>query len=263
MSQTDWAIIETEFDPAHLHHQETVFTLGNGYLGTRGTFEEEYPGAWPATLIHGVYDDVPIFYTELANCPNWLPLVVFVAGEPFRMDRGEVLQYQRRLDLHRGVLSRDVRWRSRAGHTVDLRFERFASLADPHVLAVRCEITPVDFEGWVEIQAGINGYPDNWGVMHWHILDQGDDIFRVWLHSRTRHSGLELGMAASLLLQGGRQTSQHATGCDGVPTLVAQCKARRGRTITATKLVSVYTSRDLPTPSPPAPQPSSHPAIQP
>ena len=76
-----WSITESEFDPARLHRQETVFTLGNGYLGTRGAFEEGYPGAWPATLIHGVYDDVPIVYVELANCPDWLPLYVFVGDE--------------------------------------------------------------------------------------------------------------------------------------------------------------------------------------
>ena len=86
MDNTGWTVVETEFDPARLHRQETVFTLGNGYLGTRGAFEEGYPGDWPATFIHGVYDDVSIVYTELANCPDWLPLVVFVKGERFRLD---------------------------------------------------------------------------------------------------------------------------------------------------------------------------------
>ncbi|MBD0302665.1 MAG: glycoside hydrolase family 65 protein, partial [Tolypothrix sp. T3-bin4] len=78
---SNWHIIETEFDPKALHHKETVFTLGNGYLGTRGSFEEGYPQDCAATLIHGVYDDTTIAYTELVNCPSWLPLVVKVAGE--------------------------------------------------------------------------------------------------------------------------------------------------------------------------------------
>ncbi|MEA3340592.1 MAG: hypothetical protein U9R15_11550, partial [Chloroflexota bacterium] len=47
MNNTKWIITESEFDPTHLHHQETVFTLGNGYLGTRGAFEEGCPGDWP------------------------------------------------------------------------------------------------------------------------------------------------------------------------------------------------------------------------
>ena len=64
---TDWILIETQFDPDELHSRETVFTIGNGYLGTRGSFEEGYIRALPATFIHGVYDDVPVVYTELAN----------------------------------------------------------------------------------------------------------------------------------------------------------------------------------------------------
>ncbi len=37
---TDWTLTEPEFDPAQLHVRETVFTIGNGYLGARGSFEE-------------------------------------------------------------------------------------------------------------------------------------------------------------------------------------------------------------------------------
>ena len=230
-----WIITEAEFVPAHLHRQETVFTLGNGYLCTRGSFEEGYPEAWPATLIHGVFDDVPIAHTELANCPDWLPLSVFVAGERFRLDRGQVLDYQRQLDLRRGVLSRDVRWRSPDGHTVDLHFERFASLADPHVLAMRCQVTTLDFEGYVEVQAGLNGYADNQGVMHWHVLEQGDDVDEVWLHTRTRHSGIELGVAALPSIQGSGEVSQHAMNCEGLPTLVAMFTAQQAAMVRPTR----------------------------
>jgi trehalose/maltose hydrolase-like predicted phosphorylase len=240
-----WIVAEAEFVPAHLHHQETVFTLGNGYLCTRGSFEEGYPGAWPATLIHGMFDDVPIVHTELANCPDWLALSVFVAGERFQLDRGKVLDYERQLDLRRGVLSRDVRWRSPKGHTVDLHFERFASLVDPHLLAVRCQMTALDFEGYIEVRAGLNGYADNQDVMHWQVLEQGDDIGSVWLHTRTRHSGIELGMAAYLSIQGSGEVSQQAMNCEGLPTLVTTFNVLPGQPVTATKLVSVYTSRDL------------------
>ena len=247
MDATSWTITETEFDPARLNHQETVFTLGNGYLGTRGAFEEGYPGAWPATFIHGVFDDVPIVYTELANCPDWLPLVVSVEGERFRLDQGEVLSYQRQLDLRRGVLSREVRWRSPTGRTVHLHFERLASLADPHVLVVRCQITPLDFEGHIEVQASLNGYSDNQGVMHWEWLDQGGADDTVWLRVRTRHSAIELGMAARLLISE-LDAPVKACGCQGYPTLMATFPAGPGRTVTVEKMATVFTSREADAP---------------
>jgi trehalose/maltose hydrolase-like predicted phosphorylase len=239
---TDWTVIESKFDPEQIHGRETVFTIGNGYLGTRGSFEEGYPLALPATLIHGLYDDVPVVYTELANCPDWLSLVVIVEGERFRLDRGEILHYERQLDLHHGILSRSVRWRSPKGNTVDLRFSRFASLADPHLLALRCQITPIDFEGTIEVQASINGYPENQGFDHWQRLDQGQSNEEIWLQMRTRSTRIELGMAAKMTVLG-TIASLQVMNTPGYPTLSTSFSAIAGQTITVEKIIAVFNSQ--------------------
>ena len=243
MAQTDWTVIDTQFDSSELHHKETVFTLGNGYLGTRGTFEEGYPGDCPATLIHGVYDDVPVMHTELANCPDWLPLAIAVGGDRFSLDQGQVLSYRRQLDLRWGLLSRDVLWRSPSGHTVCLNFERMVSMVDKHVLVVRCQVTPMDFEGTISVEASLNGYPDNQGVRHWEWLNQGGMDHRVWLHQRCCHSGIELGMATQLTCSE-KNALIKATGSQGNPTLTTTYQAQPGQTVTLEKVVTVFTSRE-------------------
>jgi beta-phosphoglucomutase len=240
----DWTVSETEFAPDQLQVRETVFTLGNGYLGTRGSFEEGYAGAMPATLIYGVYDDVPVFYTELANCPDWLPLTVLVDGDRFRLDQGEVLSYRRQLDLRYGILSREVRWRSPSGKTIELQFERFASLADAHVLGLRVQITPVDCDGLIEVQASLNGYPENQGFNHWEWVDQGKVDGGVWLHLRTRGSQIELGMAATTTLTGAEALLQISSP-PGYPTLTTAVLATSGQTLTIEKRVTVFTSREV------------------
>ncbi|MDH6084433.1 beta-phosphoglucomutase [Umezakia ovalisporum] len=240
---TDSILIETELDPDQLHSKETVFTIGNGYLGTRGTFEEGYIRALPATFIHGVYDDVPIVYTELANCPDWLPLALSFNGHHFRCDYGEILGYERQLDLRQGLLSRSVRWRSPGGKTIDIYFERFASLADQHILGLRCQITPVDFDGTIEIQASINGYPENQGFNHWEAIDQGKTEQGIWLHSRTRGSRIDIGMAARMVISGVK-TALEAHTAPGYPTLNATFLATPQQTVTVEKIVTVFTSRD-------------------
>src|SRR5712692_11269921 len=132
-----WQISENTFDPKKLHSRETVYTIGNGYFGTRGTFEEGYPRANPATLLFGVFDDIPIGKEELANAPDWVPIKLFVNDERFRLDKGKILDYQRTLDMQNGVLSRTVRWESPSGIRLSINSERFASLADEHVGAIR------------------------------------------------------------------------------------------------------------------------------
>ena len=241
---TDWTLIEPQFDVKQLHSRETVFTIGNGYLGTRGSFEEGYPHAMPATLIHGVYDDVPVVYTELANCPDWLSLAVIVNGERFRLDRGEIIHYERQLDLRYGILSRSVRWRSPTGQTLDLRFERFASLADEHVLSLCCHLTPVDFDGTIELQSSINGYPENQGFNHWERLDQGKTEQGIWLQIRTRSSRIELGMATGMSLVG-VDASLQVTNTPGYPTLTTAYLATAGQTVTVEKMVTVFTSQEV------------------
>lgn len=245
---SDWTVVETQFNHKQLHHQETVFTLGNGYLGTRGTFEEAYPNDQPATFIHGVYDDVAVVHTELINCPNWLPLTIWLDGERFRLDQGEVLDYERRLDLNQGLLKRRVCWQSPKGQIVNLQFERFASLADRHVLAIRCLVTPVNFSGLVEVQAGINGYADNQGIMHWNWLDQGIHNNSAWLLIRSRHTNIELGMATHLSVSCDN-TLLRSVGCQGYPTVTTCFQAQPGKTVTIEKIVTVFTSRDCKNPA--------------
>ncbi|MBW4630380.1 MAG: beta-phosphoglucomutase [Iphinoe sp. HA4291-MV1] len=248
LDSTGWNVIETEFNPSHLHHKETVFTLGNGYLGTRGTFEEGYPNDFPATLIHGVYDDVAIATTELVNCPSWLSLVVKVGEERFRLDAGELLYYERRLDMRLGLLNREVRWRSPSGHTLDFHFERFASLADQHVLAIRCQITSQDFEGDISVEIEFNPEQDTHGVKHWQTLNQGSAGNLIWLHSQTLHSGIQLGMAAKLVVEDEDAAQLREQNTSSSPSFTKTFQCSPGQTVTFEKIVTLFTSRETQTP---------------
>ncbi len=240
-----WTISEDSFDPNHQHHQETIFTTGNGYLSTRGAFEEGYPEEHRATFIHGVFDAVPISVTELANAPDWLPLTVHLNGERFSLTSGAVESFQRTLDLRTGVLTRTVRWRSPSGHTAAIHFERFASLADPHTLFVRCRVRP-EFAGTVEFRAALNGNTDNEGLVHWHWLGQGKRAGAVVLHNRTRHSKIEAASAMKLAVAGGSELARELWDVENTPTLTVTMRAVPGQELIADKYAAIFTSRDAP-----------------
>ncbi|MCC7207614.1 MAG: hypothetical protein IT323_09915, partial [Anaerolineae bacterium] len=70
-----WELTEFPFHPEKLLHNETLYTIGNGYLSTRGAFEEGHAGATPATLVHGIFNHAPDrLVPELVNAPDWLPI---------------------------------------------------------------------------------------------------------------------------------------------------------------------------------------------
>ncbi|GAP07565.1 trehalose and maltose hydrolase [Anaerolinea thermolimosa] len=239
-----WCITQNSWEPAHQRHSETIFTIGNGYLSTRGVFEEGYPRESRATFLHGVFDDVPIVFTELANIPDWLELTILLDGEHYCLNMGEVLFFERSLDLRNGLLTRRVRWRSPQGNITLLEFERFASLADSHSTLLRVKITPENYSGTVEIHAGINGEADNEGYKHWEWLGQAAHNGSLWLHTRTRASQIELAAAARLSLKSQSDIQMESWNVHNHPTLVRRTALRAGESIEIEKVVVYYTSRD-------------------
>jgi len=238
-----WTVTQDFFNPKSQHHHETIFTVGNGYLATRGALEEGYPGDRRATFIHGIFDDAPVVITELANAPDWLPLAVVLDGERFSLDSGTVEAFRRTLDLRTGVLTREVRWRSPAGRAATLTFERFASLADEHLLYLRCTVTP-EFAGEVEFRAGLDGRMDNEGLAHWRGVAQGRRDGVAYLRSRTRRSNYEVGYAFRLRAAGGPASEAAFWDVPDAPTLALSAPAEPGRPVVVEKCVAVFTSRD-------------------
>ncbi len=245
----NWIISEDEFEINALGSRETMFTIGNGYLGTRGTFEEGFPGETAATLLHGVFDDAPIGFTELANTPNWLDLRFYLGGQHFRLDEGKIISYQRNLDLRTATLSRSVTWLSPAGNTLRFDFERFASLSDEHLLALHCRITSIDYQGPFEIRAGMTGRVDTNGWLHWNCRQQGiTEEGIAFLCLQTKKSGIALCEAFNLKISGAEQVEEVYWDGMCVPEKVIKTSLQTGQSICVEKIVSLFTSRDVPDP---------------
>ncbi len=240
-----WLLSQHRFLPEQLHQDETRFTIGNGYLGTRGTFEEGYPGQQAATLIHGVFDAAPVVFTELANAPEWTAMSVWLDGERFSLAQGTVLAFERVLDMRRGLLRRRVHWRSPQGHEVVLHFERFASLHDVHLLGQRLTIQAVQQEAQVEVRAGLDAHPETVGLLHWTLEAQGAVGDMAWLALRTRESGIRLGMATRMVPVSEGWAETMAWDADGHPTVVVRGTLRPDQPLVLEKWTALFTSRDV------------------
>jgi kojibiose phosphorylase len=240
-----WVVKENSFDARCQNHTETVFALGNGYMGTRGTFEEGYPGENRATFVHGVFDDVPGSFTELANLPDWTELTLILAGERFDLSTGEVLAFERSLDMHNACLKRTVTWRSPLGHTSKLEFKRFTSLADNHISVVRVFVTAIDYSASVELQSGIDSAADNLGYKHWVSLSQTAIHNQIGLYAQTRATQIELGMAARLWVSAPGDVESSVWDVPGHPSLAMRSILRSGQSLEIEKVVATYTSREV------------------
>lgn len=245
MSEPDecWVVAQQEFEPASQHHMETVFTTGNGYFASRGNLEEGYPGDSPLTLAHGIFDDVPIYFTELVNMPDWLNIELLVDGQSFRLDQGELLHFRRRLNLHQGILRREVRWKSPAGAILDISFERIISYADVQVAGLRVLVTAVNRPCHIQAHTGLNSHVTNNDLVHWRMLGQGEaEDDKVWLHVRTRHTGLDVAAAARVVATG--DLSVACRDCPGQPRFTVEQRLDTAETLQIDKVISYAASRD-------------------
>ena len=150
--------------------------------------------------------------------------------------------YERTLDLQNGVLTRKVNWTSPCGKRAQLVFERFASLANPHLLMIRCSVTP-ELEGQVEFRAGLQGTADNEGLAHWHWVKQGQSDDIVYLVNRTRQTGIEFASAMRFQPVSGI-AEREFWDAENVPTISLKFQTAAGTTIEVVKTVAVACSRD-------------------
>lgn len=239
-----WKITENSFDPKRLGHFETALTQGNGYLGTRATFDEHYPGEERTTFVHGVFDDVPVVFTHLVNFPDWTALDITLAGERFSLAEGKLLDYRRELDLRTGLLTRTVRWESPHGRISNLEFFRFASLAEQHLLCQKVLITPENYSGEVRIVSRLDASTDTMRYQQWHWQDQGVADASIWLSLRTSATDIEAVMAQKVLFSGGSEIEIAMPDVVKMPSISATCQAEAGQTLYFQKFTSLYTSRD-------------------
>ena len=240
-----WTVVEHAFDPPTQQHKETIFTIGNGAFCVRGVLEEGFPGDMPACFIHRVWDDMPVNFTELANIPRWTGIDLWLDGQRLCLDRGQVSHYKRQLDLRTGVLSRTLQWQpGESGPTVELCFERFASLADPHTAVVRATMKMFEGEAEVRLRAGINEHVENTGLLHWQHVAQGQNNGQAWLHVSTRGTQHNLVVAAEVSVAADVSVAASANDADGQPAVELRASLAAGQTLTLDKFVAIVPDLD-------------------
>lgn len=253
MSKRLWSIKEYPFHPEKLRYYETIFTIGNGYIGTRGSFEEGYDSDTPATFVHGLFNHADgELAPELVNCPDWTRLNIWVddtpfklvteADDPFHPPDGLVLGYERRLHMDIGVLRRTVLFRATTGNTVRIEFERFASLYIEHLLCQKIHITAIDGTPKITVEAVLDGNVTNNGVQHWgemRAFQPRDHV--IALHGVTNQSDRHLYMASML---SGDGNSIFADTDDNRATITSTVQLGKDAEITYYRDTAIFTDRD-------------------
>jgi trehalose/maltose hydrolase-like predicted phosphorylase len=269
-----WKITERTFQANKNLHSETVFSLANGYIGIRGSFEEGFNGTATRSIdgiyLNGFYESVPIPHNERGygfaqntqtrlNVTDSKSIKLQLEDEWFNLDTGQLLAFERTLDLRQGCQVRELIWRSPKGREVKVSIKRLVPFKHRHLLAFAYEVEPLNFSGNITIKSALNGSVDN----HTHV--ENDPRFSASLGElrmavtavksrptgatitqETVRSGLALACAMENLLVQGDPAEVRAVETTKAATNIFRINARAHEKIMFYKFASYYTTLDYP-----------------
>lgn len=262
----EWLLDYTGVDPRTEGVRETLCTLGNGYLATRGAAEEATvgPGHYPGTYATGVYNRLRSQVhghvredESLVNLPSWLPLRWRGPdGRWIALDTPEIRDYRQTLDLRAGLLHRRYRVVDAAGRATTVVSRRLVSMAAPHLAALETTFIAENWSGTLDVRSGIEARVANRQVAEetpldsQHLRDDGagvDDPDGLWVQVSTNQSRVVIGVATRTRVRAagcGVQVPRRATSATRHPWEDLAIPVAPGVPVTVEKVAAVYTSRD-------------------
>ncbi|WP_223068010.1 glycoside hydrolase family 65 protein [Paenibacillus caui] len=165
----EWSIIEDSFDPSTQEISESIFSIGNGYMGLRANFEERYSGrSLQGSYMAGVYypdktrvgwwkNGYPEYFAKVLNSTNWIGIDVEIDGTPLDLAACQVKDFLRVLNMKEGLLSRSFTAVLEGGQEVKVESVRLVSAKRHEIGAIRYAVTPLNFTGTVKFIPYLDG----------------------------------------------------------------------------------------------------------
>jgi len=186
----EWKIIEEGFHPEMNRESESIFSIGNGYMGQRANFEEQYSGdSMQGSYVAGVYypdktrvgwwkNGYPEYFAKVLNAPNWIGIDISIEGKAIDLAKTKIISFSRILNMKEGYLERIFRVAVSKNKTIEINCRRFLSMAEPDLGIIRYTVKSVDYEGLLDFTIYIDGdvknEDTNYGEKFW--MEVGKEI---------------------------------------------------------------------------------------
>ena len=217
----NWSIIEEGFDVERVKSSESLFSIGNGAMGQRANFEENYTGkTFQGSYIAGIYypdktkvgwwkNGYPEYFAKVLNAPNWIGIDIEINGEKLDLNTcSEVKNFRRELNMKEGWYNRSFEATLKNGTEISVTVRRFLSIVLDEVGVINYEITPLNKDSKIVykpyIDAGVTNEDTNWEEKFWEPLDvkkSGNEAF-VTAQTFKTHFKVTTFMQNSILTNG-------------------------------------------------------------
>ncbi|MFD2600047.1 glycoside hydrolase family 65 protein [Sphingobacterium corticis] len=203
-----WQIIEDQFRPEYNEISESIFSIGNGRMGQRANFEEDYSGkSLQGSYIAGVYypdktrvgwwkNGYPEYFAKVINSTNWIGLHLTVNGQLVDLAQAKVTRFERRLDMKSGVLHRQVELTLADNTELAITSRRLYSVHESQTAALAYEIKVLRGRAEIQLESGLDGdisnRDSNYEEKFWDEVSRSADDQHIALQLRTKKTGFEV-----------------------------------------------------------------------
>jgi len=154
-----WCVIEEGFNPQNHKSSESLFSIGNGRMGQRASFEEHYSGETQSgNFIGNVYypdptkvgywkHGYPAYFAKLVNITSWIGVDIAFEAENLDLAKCKTSNFIRTLNMREGFLERSFIAEFSGGEKVQVHTKRFLSITQKEIGALHYSITPLNFSG--------------------------------------------------------------------------------------------------------------------
>ncbi|EES74162.1 glycosyl hydrolase family 65 central catalytic domain protein [Paenibacillus sp. oral taxon 786 str. D14] len=258
-----WSILEESFDPANHEISESIFSIGNGYMGQRANFEEQYSGpSLQGSYMAGVYypdktrvgwwkNGYPEYFAKVLNSTNWIGINVFVDGAALDLAECQVKDFVRELNMKEGYLCRRFTAVMKDGKELAVEALRFVSIVRHEIGAIRYAVTPLNFSGELRFAPYLDGdvmnKDSNYEEKFWLEVEKSAGADVSYLTVKTKKLDFHVtSVMAFDVEQGGKRLDLAPAFHEQEKFVSAEVAvaAVSGETVTLYKYVANVTSRD-------------------
>lgn len=265
LERDNWSVTYPDYVPEKEKTRETLLTVGNGYIGTRGSMEESiagetnYPGSYMAGLYNRLSSKVGernVENEDFVNFINWSCVKFQIDDEGWlNLTSLKVLSIQRNLDIKTGIYSRDVVFGDKEGRETRIQSERWASMENPHLTGQRYELTPLNYSGIIKIKSVIDGNLINDGVERYKQLNQHhikpvnsfSNEKGQFVQVETTQSKIQIAVGSKLIFKSVdklKPDSFHYCNNEGFAATSATANIAQGQSFILEKLTEIYSSQE-------------------
>ena len=267
----EWNIVEESFHPERNRIIESITSLGNGYMGMRGNFEEQYSGdSLQGTYIAGVYypdrtvvgwwkNGYPEYFAKVLNAVNFIGIDVTLDKRTLDLHTWEPMEFKRILDMQKGELSRSFQLQDNEGRAFSVQTRRFVSKEHRELAVISYSITlksdPTDQGSVITFSPYLDGNvvneDANYGEDFWNGMHESCESNLQLVTMQTKKSNFVVAAASSFrLFRDGNQVRDLEPQCTSSSRFAkteVQATLKRGETLTLEKTIALTTNRDFST----------------